>query len=462
MIDFLSEISEQKGGFFEQGIDKRDSIINSDDNLVITGTKYYISENGDDSADGKSPKTAWRTLDKLKQFNKALKSGDGVFFERGSVFRQENTVHSALHENNAIWAVSGVSYGAYGVGDKPKFYGSPFNYAEFTWELHSKNIWKINIDLQDAGIIVFNFGEYIGVKKSSLSELKEDYQFYHDVDQSVFYLYLEKDNPSKLFYDIEIGFDRPIFLFGGNVGNVTIDNLDIRYSGAHAISAYEFNRNITISNCIVSWVGGSWQKRDVVRYGNAIQFWNECSKIEIKNCWIHHVYDAGLTFQGPPGAKYEDISFDNNLIQYCNYSIEFFIQGTNNEEYKNNLGELKNISFCNNIMQYSGYGVCEQRPDLKDSAHICGWITDVGKSAQCVRIENNIFDTSAYHLVYWVWNQHDGAKISGNTFYTSSTVSGSVMKYGNYGDICANNQETLEKAISVFDSKPKNIIWKNQ
>lgn len=461
-MDSFSVINEQKGGFSQEANNKRDSILGSNDNLQVSGTRYYISENGDDSSDGKSPETAWRTLEKLKQNNKNLKVGDGVFFERGSVFRQENIVHEALHENNVIWAVSGVSYGAYGTGDKPRFYGSPFNYAQLNWEFYSENIWKIDIALQDAGIVVFNHGEYIGVKKSSISELEREHQFYHDVDQGVFYLHLEKGNPSEILYDIEIGFDRPVFLFGGKVGNVIIDNLDIRYVGAHAISAYEFNRNITISNCVISWVGGSWQRRDVVRYGNAVQFWDECSEITIENCWIHHVYDAGLTFQGPTGAKYRNISFDNNLIQYCNYSIEFFIQGTNKEENKNNLGELKNISFCNNIMQYSGYGVCEQRPDTKDSAHICGWITDVQDSAENIKIKNNIFDVAAYHLVYWVWKQHIGASILGNKFFMVPCVSDSAMKYGDYGEIHANNQVSLEKAVSVFDENPASVIWENQ
>lgn len=460
MINPLSIVKETTGGADSAAENKRISVLNSCDNLVITGTKYYISQNGDDSADGKSPETAWKTLEKLTEVHSLLKPGDGVLFERGSVFRQENRVHGELYKNNAVLVANGVTYCAYGSGHKPSFYGSSFNYADESWENCSGNIWKTGLPLQDAGVIVFDEGKYIGIKKPSIEELTETNDFYHDTDAGILYLCSEKGSPDKVYGDIEIGCDRPLFLLCGNVGDAVIDNLDFCYVGGHAISGYEFNRRVRIANCELAWIGGSWQRRDVVRYGNAVQFWDSCSEIVIENCWIHQVYDAGLTFQGGKGAEYKNIAFKDNLIQYCNYCIEFFIQGTQNEEGKyKTTGLLENIDFSGNIMQFAGYGLCEQRPDKFDSANICGWATDVGSDVKGFSIKNNIFDLSARHFIYWIWDEEGDAEISGNTFYERKTPSDNAVKYGKAGQLTVSNRSELENAVKVFDRAPKLVKW---
>ena len=459
MINPLSEITLRTGGADKAANEKIKTVLNAADRLKISGTIYYISQKGDDSADGKSPQKAWKTLEKLEKCRELLQFGDGVLFERGSVFRQANTVHDELYKNNAVLAVPGVFYGAYGRGPKPAFYGSSFNYAERDWEEVLPNIWKTALPLQDAGIAVLD-GDKIGIKKGKLSELNLDREFYHDVDNGVFYFCSEQGNPSAVFHDIEIGCDRPVFLFCGEVGNVTIDNLDIRYVGAHAISGYEYNHHITITNCELAWIGGSWQTRDVVRYGNAVQFWDSCSEITVENCWVHQVYDAGLTFQGPKGAIYKNISFKNNLIQYCNYGIEFFIQGTQSEEGKyKTTGVLESIDFSDNILQFAGYGLCEQRPDKYDSSNICGWATDVGEGVKNFRITGNTLDLSSCQFIYWIWDENEGTTISDNSFYMKKGYLDVAVKYGVAGEVSACNQQELEAAIKKIDSFPRCVRW---
>ena len=83
-------------------------ILNAKDEIRIAGKAYYVSNNGNDENDGKSPETPWASLTKVNSF--ALQSGDGVFFERGGLWR------------GWINAKEGVTYAAYGKGDKPIFY----------------------------------------------------------------------------------------------------------------------------------------------------------------------------------------------------------------------------------------------------------------------------------------------------------------------------------------------------
>ena len=118
MIKATKEILNSYNELFEK---RKQEILNTKDSLKITGTAYYVSNSGDDKNDGKSENTPWKSFDRVS--NADLKSGDGVFFKRGDIFR------------GSLNAKSGVSYGAYGEGEKPKFYASdkPLNQKDL-WE----------------------------------------------------------------------------------------------------------------------------------------------------------------------------------------------------------------------------------------------------------------------------------------------------------------------------------------
>ena len=95
---------------------RKEEILNAKDEIVITGTTYYVSTSGNDDNDGKTPETAWKTLEKVS--NAELKEGDGVRFCRGNLFR------------GYFITKPGVTYAAYGEGEKPKFYGWIENLAD--------------------------------------------------------------------------------------------------------------------------------------------------------------------------------------------------------------------------------------------------------------------------------------------------------------------------------------------
>jgi len=76
-------------------------------------TTYYVSTAGDDTWDGKSPATAWRTIDKLNNTN--WQSGDVILFKRGEVFRGQ--INLRYFHNN-------LTFGAYDNGVAPVLSGS--------------------------------------------------------------------------------------------------------------------------------------------------------------------------------------------------------------------------------------------------------------------------------------------------------------------------------------------------
>ena len=114
-----------KSSMLAAAVYRKASILNDTSAPTIAGTTYYVSNGGSDSNDGKTPQTAWATLNKVN--GASLKAGDGVLFERGGVFR------------GYLIAQTGVTYAAYGTGAKPTISGSPENGAGAgKWSLYGE------------------------------------------------------------------------------------------------------------------------------------------------------------------------------------------------------------------------------------------------------------------------------------------------------------------------------------
>ena len=79
------------------------------------GDYFLDAVNGDDSHDGTSPETAWKTLEKLS--NVRLGPGDVVLFKAGDVFRGRFYLYGSGTPEAPI------VFGAYGMGAKPRLEG---------------------------------------------------------------------------------------------------------------------------------------------------------------------------------------------------------------------------------------------------------------------------------------------------------------------------------------------------
>lgn len=376
-------------------------VRNSADELNITGQKYYVSMNGDDSNSGTSPDKAWKTLKAVNE--NYPDAGDAVLFERGGVWRGN------------IEAREGITYGAYGTGDKPCIYGASENAAMSVWQkTDTPNVYVCkNLYYDDVGIIIFNHGEAVGIKcMKSLDEVKENYDFYYNISNQSVYLYLDKGNPADVFYDIEICVKKHIISINNN-NNITIDNLCLKYGGAHGIGGAH-NKNITVTNCELGWIGGSIQNGET-RYGNAIEIWGSCDGFLVQNNYIYQIYDTGITnqFTGPnPDGPIimQNMTYKENLIEYCCSSIEYFLAQSDSDKamYKNFLVE-------GNIMRYAGYGFGKQRTNKTNVYHIAGF-TGTNVSENFV-IKNNIFDHSKYNIADCRASAESYMpKMSGNTY----------------------------------------------
>ena len=469
---------------------RKSEILNAEDRMEIRGNVYYVSNDGNDENDGKTPEMAWKTLNKVNEAE--LSAGDGVRFRRGDVFR------------GTVKTKSGVTYCAYGVGEKPKLYGGDHSLADpALWILHDAehHIWKLNELILDCGTLVFNGGEahcrklipsYLGGKfvcrddESKLFDMATEMT--QDLDMVCFYearltdkptkgedfpipvidrdsygdLYLrcDKGNPAEVFGEIEAVVRRSGFAIGCN-DHVTIDNICVKYIGVHGISGGGHVVGLHVSNCEFGWIGGTIQhyygtdpnypqgrRGTVTRFGNAVEIYGGCEDYIVENCYIYQVYDAGITHQVTTGGKtytMTNIRYRNNLIEYCVYSIEYFLEKTKGdvESY------IDDCEISHNILRFSGYGWGQQRHNTHTPAHIKGWSYE--NTASNYSVHDNIFDRAAYRMVHLVAKKQESCP----DMYRNTYVQDMGMMLGQYG---AN--EVAEPEILPFDEKIDETVAK--
>lgn len=387
----------------------RERILSAPNTVPSAENIWYVSQNGNDKASGKSKKEAIKSIDALKKCN--IAEGDAVLFERGGVYR------------GCFNAVSGVFYGAYGKGDKPCIYVSAMNYAGAKWKNVQKNIWSVEVpDPEDIGIVVLNHGEKVGIKKKSIDELKAEGDFYYKFYQVFFY---SENNPGEKWESVEMGGLNHTILIPLNAHDVTIENITFKYGGSMAIQGLDGVKNIAVRNCEIGWMGGCYlpnYKDGFVRYGNGIEFWNGCENILVEDCWIYQIYDSGFSHQGNGTFVEKDITFRRNLVEYTSFaSIEYWTNDAN----KNS---MENITYKDNVLRFAGYGWGDaQRPDIH-AYHILS-TGKMDHKCSNFNITGNIMDLSTRGLIKCTSNVGTLPEIEGNTYIQTD---GGLL--GAYGD----------------------------
>lgn len=467
--------------------ERKQAIINAKDECIIKGTTYYVSSSGDDNNDGLTPETAWQNPERIN--HTWLYPGDGVLFKRGDLFRAQKII-----------AQPGITYGAYGEGDKPKFYGwtedlaNPELWEEADTEHH---IWKYTKKTLDPGTLVFNNGEKVSrkhipsfrdmqfvcrddeskpfVMENEMTEdldlfwyymeilitrpsKGEDFPIPHLDNRSYGDLYLRCDNgnPGEIFDSIEL-IPKGTAIQCMDYPDIRIDNLCIKYY-CFGITGKEGIKNLKITNCEIGWIGGNimmyfgtdpnypeGRRGSVTRYGNGIEIYGGCDGYVVENNYIYEGYDAGATHQVNTTTKREmkGIRYTGNLIEKCVYGIEYFLDqiGGESESY------MDDVVINNNIIRLSGYGWGQQRHNYYEPALIKGW--SYINTARNFSIENNIFDRTAYRMLHLVAQKDEYCPVmKGNTYIQNK---GNMI--GQWG-----GNETKEPDIEIFDEMAEEKI----
>lgn len=426
---------EQLLAFHAKADALREEILNTPNMEIPEGsTVYYLSPNGNDNDDGRSPATAWKTIARLKAAT--LPYGAYVCFERGGMWRGK------------FDATAGVTYTAYGEGPKPELRGSMYDGAvDGWWDEVAPNIWRYSKTFPgDVGMIVMNHGEENGIKmlmnyteeqtKEVVSKrdwngyisLEKNYEFVHDLGErhmknsnienpGYVYMYCDKGNPATVFDSIEF-IDLVAIISIRKRDDITIDNLCLKYSNFGVSGGKD---NLHIRNCEIGWIGGCIQGYTATgyawRYGNGVEIYGGCLNFVCDHNWVYQCYDAGLTQQhsarGTNDVIMDGVFYTRNLIEKCVYSLEYFLgkpeEGATPTRYMANFHIKDNL-----LLDAGGFGM--QRPEKSSPAHIKGWDHMNTVKGEFI-IENNLLMCSEKMMIHTACEKQEDAPVYRNNVF---------------------------------------------
>lgn len=468
------------------------------------GKVYYVSPNGNDANDGLSPERAWATVGKVNETTVA--EGSVILFERGGVWNRQGTLRIK----------KGVTFSAYGTGDKPLLSNCIDANATSDWTKVGENLWVYSgayaspvvegydkngvyhsfpndpsllgsyltsLDTnvgsfddhpqnQDVGCIIFGNGESWGVKMTIESKdpndlvsvnlgtvwnglVEKDYPsipfadendlcdegtFFHNPKTSRLYLCCT-ENPATKYGSVKLvlrGYG--IGADSGEADGAVIDNIAMKYFGAHGISVAHVV-NFTIRNCEIGWIGGSihlykfGDRTYPTRFGEGIQNWGRCDGFYVKDSWIYQVYDGALSSQqsSDPSLKsvlMKDIQVTGCLFEYNTESIEMW-QTLRDGMFDDDNSQAENYGFVgmritDNLFRNIGYGFGNTRPGIAilfdEAAALNVGDGYYGKNGfpfsfvDCEMSGNVLWSTRKHFLKGLYWDMDCGFRLCGNTF----------------------------------------------
>ena len=362
----------------EQLQNRIDTILNSESKIyhndtfvqgeTYTGTAYYVSNDGDDSNDGLTPETAWCTIQKVCEETGifgtpgVLKHGDAVLFRRGDIFRE--------YQEFAI-ATSGLTFSAYGEGEKPIITHSTENgTGAEKWALVYEDetgmkIWKFYRDMTDVAEVVINGGEivskriyefYDGIEYLSCTDfdgwpmheecgvtllggllpfnesMTEDFSLisrpvryapdwnYGECGVGPLYLRCDAGNPGELYESIEFS----EFQLGVNLtaDETTFDNINFRYNGNTFMYSDDWKgtESTLIQNCEFAYCGGCVQFYFTTEKGEHVVcvqgdgIYVIVKDTVIKDCYFHDLTSTVVTYE----ANLEDTEPESGTYTFIN------------------------------------------------------------------------------------------------------------------------------------------------
>ena len=266
-----------------------------------------------------------------------IKPGDTVLFRRGTSYRQPIVYNGCDGKS--------VTFGAYGNGDAPVFFGSVNRSERYLWAQTDKvNVWKLAIPLSSSPCnMIFDFGDHCGAHAWSCDELSVQGQWWsdHAGNGSSLYMYSE-ESPGSYYRDIEVALDVESMISADK--NAVFDGLCIMCAGRNGalLSSAE---NVHIKDCRFEFIGGVvYDAENKIRCGNGAELVGSNVNCSVEDCIFHNIYDSSIKMNGGDGVSKNITLYGNTLDKYGMAALE--IEG--------NVGE--NVLFELNVCLGAGHG----------------------------------------------------------------------------------------------------------
>ena len=331
-------------------------------------TAYYVDNvNGNDSADGHTPATAWKTLTQVN--NAALGPNTSVRFKRGGVWRGQLVLQSGS-------SAGGLYYDAYGTGPNPVLMGSvsadnpagwtPNPYMKWApsgtggWTNVGGNIWKSNAifaplpgytngqpynNANDVGNIIYNPtpttiatgvegmtgspSAGTGQLTNGTSVLTSPGMWLFNTNDYHVYLY-STTNPDTAFPNLELAINTNIVDFI-SASYVYLQNFAIKYGAGGGVYSSSNASHVTLRDLQISYIGGGNLGGGGIRYGDAITFFGNADNDLVERVQSWQIYDGGPNNQADGGnITVNNITYRNNIVWNAIYSFPMFFNDGGN------------------------------------------------------------------------------------------------------------------------------------
>lgn len=375
-----------------------------------TVATYHVDATaGDDSADGLSESTPWRTLWRgLSNSSYArYADGDTILLKRGEVWREQFRLDWTRIADGAH-----VTLDAYGSGAKPVISGG-LNVLAVTWSDQGGNIWRTpttsyigEIVVDDASVLRY---------RASLAACVGQGDFYSDG----IHLYMCSAGDPAAYYaghtveatqSMATSYRGPVICnLSGRSSHFTLRNLAFKYWGYNGLAVYDAPGTM-IEYCDWKFCGGA-NPTGSERDGNGLMIYNASSDSIVRRCTFDEIYYMGVSLQATAGVTMSDVLVENNTISRSFSGFESWPYHSESLFSGN--------SFSNNVCRDAGSGLVQADRGGSVARHVCLYASGDGYGATvgCVMQGNRFQGTTWKHIYCKDAETLSGWDIDGNTYW---------------------------------------------
>ncbi len=264
-------------------------------NVITTPALFYVSNEGNDSNNGISETTPWKSLQYVSK-SKFI-PGDSIFFRKGDVFTGHLTINSSGTTSTPI------VFSSYGSGDKPIIDGANIDGGAFREAILIEN--QQFIELKDLKIT----NDRRVSKEGVSDDVSYGITIINSSDEILEYFRLTNLNIAEI-YPVAIPEE-------ADFDNMKIAGVFVQSDRNTEIGTEKYIKNLVMEDCFVTRTGkfGFWSKHAGGDEGVGNEQLNRNNDFIFRNNHFFETGGSGIQ----PGGTYNCL-VENNIFEYTGYS----------------------------------------------------------------------------------------------------------------------------------------------